>query len=274
MTLLPSKNFLVISTAIFVALGVAAFLLYSFKSEEDKTTDTPDQTVSFKKIPDSDEDGLLDLEEEKFYGTDVNNPDTDEDELSDREEVEAYYTNPIKKDTDDDNFTDSQEIANGYDPVGPGQLSKEQNEQLKKRLEDLNILFPDQYLLLENEIPIGYQLRNITPEQAQLYGATGNPGYYGLEDETSKNLTFGYLYVKSTAPDVELGVFVIKYYFDKEVSDAQLEEEWIKIYNTTPRILLRKGNTLVYIWSDTNDYANDMRLIADKLKQRLGLKEI
>lgn len=259
-------------TAIFVILGV---LVYFLQTEEyKKTTDGPRPTVSFKNIPDSDGDGLFDLEEQKFYGTDTTKSDTDADDLSDREEVEIYYTNPIKKDTDDDNFTDSQEVINGYDPVGPGELSDEQKNALKKRLEQLNIVFPDQYLLRENEIPATFTLKSITAQQSKLYGATGNPGYYGLEQETSKNLTFGYLYAKPATLDVELGVFVIKYYFDHEISDAQLEEQWRKIYNTTPRILLRKGNTLIYIWSDTNDYLNDMRFIRDKLKQRLDLKEI
>ncbi len=49
---------------------------------------------------DSDNDGLTD-DEERIYGTDINNPDTD-----------------------GDGYLDGQEVKNGYNPLGPGKLEK------------------------------------------------------------------------------------------------------------------------------------------------------
>ena len=71
--------------------------------------------------PDSDQDGLTDIEEAQ-YGTDPTNPDTDQDGLSDREEVMIYRTNPLNPDTDGDTFSDGSEVKNGYSPTGPGKL--------------------------------------------------------------------------------------------------------------------------------------------------------
>lgn len=47
---------------------------------------------------DTDKDGLTD-EQEKKYGTDINNPDSD-----------------------NDGYTDGEEVKNGFDPMGPGKL--------------------------------------------------------------------------------------------------------------------------------------------------------
>ncbi|NHK29991.1 MAG: exo-alpha-sialidase [Asgard group archaeon] len=43
--------------------------------------------------------------------------DTDEDGLIDKEEEEVYFTNPYNEDTDDDDLIDGDEIANGLDPL-------------------------------------------------------------------------------------------------------------------------------------------------------------
>lgn len=267
------KKALILSIIFFaVLLGIFVFLAVKNRPETKEPVEP--RPLTYEKLPDSDGDGLLDFEEERFYSTNPKNPDTDDDSLSDREEVEIFFTNPNKKDTDHDKFTDPDELKNGYNPVGPGLLTAEQKEALERKLEQLNIIFPDQYLLKQNEQPPAFTLKPITPAQAALYGSTGNPGFYGLEDESSNNLTFGYLYNKPGTPEKELGVFVIKYYFKQEIPDSQLESEWKKIYDTTPRILLRKRNTLIYIWSDTSEYVADMRFVADKLKQRLNLTEI
>ncbi len=58
---------------------------------------------------DSDEDGLLDSEEERL-GTNPDNPDSDGDGLKDGEEVNSYKTNPLKVDTDGDGLGDGQEV--------------------------------------------------------------------------------------------------------------------------------------------------------------------
>lgn len=58
---------------------------------------------------DSDEDGLLDRDEEKL-GTNPDNPDTDGDGLKDGEEVTTFSTNPLNADTDGDGLQDGQEV--------------------------------------------------------------------------------------------------------------------------------------------------------------------
>lgn len=61
------------------------------------------------KDSDSDNDGLLDNEEEAL-GTDPKNPDSDGDGLSDSEEVKKYSTNPLNPDTDGDGLNDKFEV--------------------------------------------------------------------------------------------------------------------------------------------------------------------
>jgi hypothetical protein len=65
---------------------------------------------------DTDNDGLLNVEEEYWYHTDPYDSDTDNDNLSDFDEVNIYSTNPLAWSTDGDILSDSQEIAWGYDP--------------------------------------------------------------------------------------------------------------------------------------------------------------
>ena len=61
------------------------------------------------EAPDSDGDGLYDLEEAKL-GTNPNSPDTDADGLNDRDEVRNYKTDPLKADTDGDGLSDGDEV--------------------------------------------------------------------------------------------------------------------------------------------------------------------
>jgi len=72
---------------------------------------------------DSDNDGLSDGEENQL-GTNSNLIDSDNDGLSDGEEVKTYQTNPLLADSDNDGFTDSVELRGGYNPNGPGKLSR------------------------------------------------------------------------------------------------------------------------------------------------------
>ena len=106
---------------------------------------------------DSDNDGIIDYDEENIYYTDKNKADTDgdgyndkieltkgfsphnpkqvrledsdadKDGLSDRMELN-FHTNLLNADTDDDGYSDGNEIKNGYDP-----LSKEK-KLLKKSI--------------------------------------------------------------------------------------------------------------------------------------------
>lgn len=56
----------------------------------------------------------------------TNAKDSDHDGLSDADEV-RYHTNPLKADTDGDGFSDGTEVAKGFDPNGPGKLTKGAN---------------------------------------------------------------------------------------------------------------------------------------------------
>ena len=81
-------------------------------------------------MADSDEDGILDPEEDEdedgltvmeelAEGTDCEDEDTDGDSLSDGQEVKVLGTNPISADTDEDGLTDDEELRLGLDPKNP-----------------------------------------------------------------------------------------------------------------------------------------------------------
>jgi len=66
---------------------------------------------------DSDNDGLLDSQEEQ-YGTDPYDPDSDDDGLSDGEEIKTYRTDPLNPDTDLDALLDGAEaLTHHTDPL-------------------------------------------------------------------------------------------------------------------------------------------------------------
>ncbi|MBL4672768.1 MAG: carboxypeptidase regulatory-like domain-containing protein, partial [Arenicella sp.] len=69
---------------------------------------------------DLDGDGLTNLQEFTL-GTLINDPDTDNDQLSDGDEVNIHGTDPLDADTDDDGLSDGFEVANGFDPLQPGE---------------------------------------------------------------------------------------------------------------------------------------------------------
>lgn len=60
--------------------------------------------------PDSDHDGLTDVEEDSI-GTDINNPDSDSDGLNDGVEVLRLDTNPLNEDSDFDGIPDQLEVV-------------------------------------------------------------------------------------------------------------------------------------------------------------------
>ncbi len=70
--------------------------------------------------PDSDGDGLLDVQEVLNYGTDPRNPDTDGDGLNDGTEVDMAAgtgcPDPLNPDSDGDTLTDGEEVFLGTDP--------------------------------------------------------------------------------------------------------------------------------------------------------------
>jgi len=67
---------------------------------------------------DEDEDGLI-ITEELAEGTDCDDEDTDGDSLSDGQEVKVLGTNPLSADTDEDGLTDDEELRLGLDPKNP-----------------------------------------------------------------------------------------------------------------------------------------------------------
>lgn len=69
--------------------------------------------------PDSDGDGLADVDEVNVHATDTNLTDTDSDGLGDGQEVLTYHTNPLAADTDGDGANDGDEVAAGTDPLNP-----------------------------------------------------------------------------------------------------------------------------------------------------------
>ena len=75
----------------------------------------------YKKIDDSDADGLSDAEE-NAKGTNPLDSDTDKDDLGDYQELKVYGTDPLDPDTDKDGISDGQEIKLGRNPRGSGLL--------------------------------------------------------------------------------------------------------------------------------------------------------
>lgn len=67
--------------------------------------------------PDTDNDGLSDMEETTIYRTDMHLRDTDTDGLMDGLEVEEYFTDPRISDTDGDGFLDGVEALHDSDPT-------------------------------------------------------------------------------------------------------------------------------------------------------------
>lgn len=61
---------------------------------------------------DSDNDGISDLDEINFWGTDPNVQDTDGDGLTDGLEINISFTNPLEVDSDGDGCTDDLEFSN------------------------------------------------------------------------------------------------------------------------------------------------------------------
>ncbi len=74
---------------------------------------------------DSDGDGLTDIQEESYFGTDPNNPDSDGDGLSDGDEVLLYETDPMDPDSDGDGASDSEEVEAGTDPKDPADVPED-----------------------------------------------------------------------------------------------------------------------------------------------------
>jgi hypothetical protein len=84
--------------------------------------------------PDSDGDGLTDIEEAFIIGTDYLNPDSDGDGLSDGVEI-ANRMNPLDPDMDKDGVSDGDEVQAGTDPFFPDQ-EEDQDEGMTPELSE------------------------------------------------------------------------------------------------------------------------------------------
>ena len=104
---------------------------------QDNTNDTDDdglldvdETTIYQTDPnnaDTDGDGIPDGDEVNIYGTDPNNPDSDGDGLTDGQEVYTYGTDPLNADTDGDGASDGHEVAVGSDPLDPHEIPVSQD---------------------------------------------------------------------------------------------------------------------------------------------------
>lgn len=84
----------------------------------DADDNCPDEANPNQEDLDADMDGVQDCDE-RALGTDPNNPDTDNDGLTDLEEIAIYGSDPLLADTDSDGLDDGDEIQFGLDPTNP-----------------------------------------------------------------------------------------------------------------------------------------------------------
>jgi outer membrane protein OmpA-like peptidoglycan-associated protein len=92
---------------------------YSPDSDDDGVLDV-EEVRTFKSnalVMDSDSDGLGDAEEAYNLHTDLLKNDTDDDGLSDFDEARLYKTNPVLKDSDGDDLADAAEFQKGANPM-------------------------------------------------------------------------------------------------------------------------------------------------------------
>lgn len=80
---------------------------------------------------DSDNDGLLDIEEIS-YGFNPYDIDTDKDNLSDFDEMKQFKTDPINFDTDADGISDGEEFKLGTDPLKKDQIIARNESDITK----------------------------------------------------------------------------------------------------------------------------------------------
>ena len=81
-------------------------------------------SIELELNPDTDNDGLSNIEELTNHSTDPFNVDSDGDQLNDGEEI-AANTNPNKADTDNDGLTDHFELINQLNPLVGGEQNQD-----------------------------------------------------------------------------------------------------------------------------------------------------
>ncbi|MCD4693983.1 hypothetical protein K8R62_01355 [bacterium] len=140
-------------------------------------------------------------------------------------------------------------------------------------------VYPDDFTLKIDEIPVGFQLREIDDYAIEI-GLETNPGiisnketflelYDGVDVSVIEEWYLSDYIEKNISQTKELGIHSIKY---KTIEDLNRE---VKKINKTIGILLVKNNILVIVWSDdAYEYSEEVNQIATILKERLELEEI
>jgi uncharacterized protein YxeA len=128
------KKILIIIIIVVVLLLIGSGIWYWQKAKTSTGTVTKSQAnvsapefhVFIKpaeKKYDLDRDGISN-EEEKKLGLNPQASDTDGDGLNDYLEINKWKTDPKNPDTDGDSYSDGREVSEGYNPLGPGKLTK------------------------------------------------------------------------------------------------------------------------------------------------------
>lgn len=140
-------------------------------------------TVRASNNPDTDGDGLTDIDEINIYLTNPILADTDFDGLSDGDEVNLYGTDPTNPDTDGDGFSDGDEVnlygtnpndLNSFPIVADGDLNGDGQVNM------LDVLLA-QRILTGQLTPTVDQLRR--GDVAPLIGGVPSPdGVFGVAD--------------------------------------------------------------------------------------------
>lgn len=99
-------------------------------SDDDGILNIDEALIYFtdSRLPDTDDDQLTDGDEISKYKTDPNLLDTDQDQLTDGDEIIKYKTDPNLADTDQDEFSDSTEITEGSNPLDKNSVPDDSNE--------------------------------------------------------------------------------------------------------------------------------------------------
>ncbi|MCC7431966.1 hypothetical protein IT412_00410 [Candidatus Peregrinibacteria bacterium] len=102
----------------------------SLDSDDDGILNIDENIIYLTNAQNSDTDGdsLKDGLELTDYKTDPNVVDTDYDNLSDGEEVGKYKTDPVLADTDGDSYSDGAEIREGSDPLDATSVPDDKNK--------------------------------------------------------------------------------------------------------------------------------------------------
>ncbi len=200
----------------------------SFLSLTDPLTKDTGKTGISDDKRDIDNDGLINLDEQK-YGTNPLNNDTDNDDIDDYSEINGtngYKSNPIKEDTDGDGLTDSEEIRIKLDPSKASTDGKINDNKriISQSIKSDNPLLKEingdsVYQLSVDASVSGYIENSITIKESSFSATIDYDGVYGkkIDVEISDQRTLASdglkLNFKLSGTDIEK-YMVFKYYDD------------------------------------------------------------